>query len=51
MYRLDSRPLKPIHDWVKRYEHMWNERFESLDDVLEDLKEEEKRDAGRRDQA
>jgi DNA-binding transcriptional ArsR family regulator len=27
MYRLNGRPLKPIHDWVKSYEQAWSERF------------------------
>jgi DNA-binding transcriptional ArsR family regulator len=38
LYRLDPRPLKPIHDWVKGYERTWEERFEALDVVLEELK-------------
>ena len=33
--------LKPIHDWVKDYERPWSERFDALDDVLEDLKQKE----------
>jgi hypothetical protein len=37
-YRLEGRPLKSIHDWVKEYERTWEERFEALDDVLEDMK-------------
>ena len=41
IYRLNSRPLRPIHDWLKNYEQLWNERFEALDELLEDLKEEE----------
>ncbi len=39
VYRLDGRALKPIHDWVKDYEQAWSERFEALDDVLVELKE------------
>ncbi len=38
MYRLNGPALKPIHDWVKSYERTWSERFEALDDVLEELK-------------
>jgi DNA-binding transcriptional ArsR family regulator len=38
MYRLNGRALRPIYDWVKQYEDLWNERFDALDDVLEDLK-------------
>ena len=41
LYSLNGRALKPIHDWVKGYEQTWTERFESLDDVLEDLKKED----------
>jgi DNA-binding transcriptional ArsR family regulator len=38
MYRLNSGPLKPIHDWVKTYEQSWSQRFDRLDVVLEELK-------------
>ena len=41
LYRLNGHALKPIHDWVKTYERTWEERFEALDDVLEDLKKEQ----------
>ena len=45
-YRLNGRPLKLIHDWVKDYERSWNERFDALDEVLEELKEKEEGDGG-----
>lgn len=41
LYRLNARALKPIYDWVKDYERFWSERFDVLDDVLEELKKEE----------
>src|SRR5919106_5338292 len=41
LYRLNGQALKPIHDWVKSYERTWTERFDELDVVLEELKEEE----------
>ena len=41
LYRLNGRALKPIHDWVKAYERLWDERFDALDVLLEDLKKEE----------
>ena len=44
LYRLNGHALKPIHDWVKAYERSWSERFERLDDVLEDLKQKEQGD-------
>jgi DNA-binding transcriptional ArsR family regulator len=44
-YRLNGHALKPIHDWVKRYERTWSERFDALDVVLEELKRQEEHDA------
>jgi DNA-binding transcriptional ArsR family regulator len=41
LYRLNGPALKPIHDWIKTYERSWSERFDALDDVLDDLKKEE----------
>ena len=41
LYRVNGQALKPIHDWVKRYEALWAERFDALDDVLDDLKRQE----------
>ena len=41
LYSLNGRALKPIHDWVKTYERTWSERFELLDDVLDEMKETE----------
>lgn len=41
LYRLNGHALKPIHDWVTRYERTWSERFDRLDAVLEELKDEE----------
>ena len=42
MYRLNAGPLKGIHDWLAKYERSWNERFDLMDTVLEDLKNQEK---------
>ena len=41
LYRLNGHALKPIHDWVKEYERTWSERFDRLEQVLEELKQEE----------
>jgi len=49
LYRLNGRALKPIHDWVKRYERSWSERFDQLDVVLEELKQKEEGDDGHDD--
>jgi DNA-binding transcriptional ArsR family regulator len=46
IYRLTGKSHKPIHDWVKNFERSWSERFERLDVVLEELKEQEEGDGG-----
>jgi DNA-binding transcriptional ArsR family regulator len=42
MYSLNGRTLKPIHDWVSTYRQAWEERYEAMDEVLEDLKQQER---------
>jgi len=44
LYRLNGHALKPIHDWVSSYERTWSERFDRLDEVLQELKQEEQGD-------
>jgi hypothetical protein len=44
LYGTGREALKPIHDWVGRYERFWSERFGRLDAVIEDLKRQEHRD-------
>jgi DNA-binding transcriptional ArsR family regulator len=46
LYRVNGHALKPIHEWVKRYERTWSDRFDELDVVLDELKEKEEGDGG-----
>ena len=41
LYRLNAEPLRPIHDWLRKYEQAWAARFDLMDTVLAELKEEE----------
>lgn len=41
LYRLRREALEPVADWVVRIEQLWSERFDALDEVLDDLKREE----------
>jgi DNA-binding transcriptional ArsR family regulator len=43
LYRLNAHALKPLHEWVRRYEELWNERYDRLDDYLAELQHEENR--------
>lgn len=42
LYRIDALALKPVHDWVKEYERLWNERLDRLDSYLYRIQREEK---------
>jgi DNA-binding transcriptional ArsR family regulator len=44
MYKVNGRSLKPIHEWVSNYEQLWNERFEELDTVLDELKDKKRKE-------
>jgi DNA-binding transcriptional ArsR family regulator len=44
LYRVDAEALRPVFDWVSRYQRLWEERFEQLDDVLDEMKKEERGD-------
>lgn len=40
-YSLNGDNLKPIHDWVASFAHLWTERFDRLETYLEDLQRKE----------
>jgi DNA-binding transcriptional ArsR family regulator len=46
LYSVNGRALKPIHEWVNNYERLWSDRFELLDDVLDELKHKEAKGDG-----
>src|SRR5665213_1644705 len=48
LYVLRPEPLREIHDWLDRYRRLWDERFQALDGLLEELKQKEKGHAGRK---
>jgi DNA-binding transcriptional ArsR family regulator len=41
-YRVNGPALKPIHEWVSAFARTWNDRLDRLDDLLAELKQEEK---------
>ena len=48
-YRLRPEPLKQLHEWLDRYRYIWEQRFEALDEVIEELKRKEQSDAADND--
>lgn len=41
MYRLDAEPLRSIADWLRPYERAMSERFDLMDEVVQELKAQE----------
>jgi DNA-binding transcriptional ArsR family regulator len=41
LYKVNAENLKPIFDWVTPFEKLWIERFDRLDQVLEDMKKQD----------
>jgi DNA-binding transcriptional ArsR family regulator len=41
LYSLCPEPLKQLHDWLDTYRHIWEERFEALDEIVKELKQKE----------
>src|SRR2546429_7240848 len=39
LYRLEPAPLRPMHDWLAKYERAWNERLDRMDDYLKELQQ------------
>lgn len=40
LYRLEPERLRPLHDWMAKYEQAWNERLDRMDDYLKELQRE-----------
>src|SRR6476659_2699864 len=41
--RIEARPLAEANGWLERYRRVWEENFQRLDDLLDELKLEEKK--------
>jgi DNA-binding transcriptional ArsR family regulator len=39
LYRLEPTRLRPLHDWLAKYEQAWNERMDRIDDYLKELRQ------------
>jgi len=37
LYRLEPARLRPLHDWVAKYEQAMNDRLDRMDDYLKEL--------------
>jgi DNA-binding transcriptional ArsR family regulator len=40
LYRLEPARLRPLHQWLAKYEQAWNDRLDRMDDYLKELQQE-----------
>jgi len=41
LYRLEPARLRPLHEWLAKYEQAWNDRMDRMDDYLKELQQQE----------
>lgn len=39
LYRLEPARLRPMHEWLGKYERAWNDRLDRVDDYLQELQQ------------
>lgn len=47
--RIGTGRLDEVAAWIQRYQQLWDARFRALDDIVEDLKRQEKIDERKQD--
>ena len=44
LYGIDARGLRPVHEWTGGFERFWNESFDRLDEYVQELEQERRKD-------
>jgi DNA-binding transcriptional ArsR family regulator len=39
VYRVEPARLRPMHDWLAKFEQAWNDRLDRVDDYLKELQQ------------
>jgi DNA-binding transcriptional ArsR family regulator len=39
LYSLEPARLRPLHEWLGKYEQAWNDRLDRMDDYLQELQQ------------
>ncbi len=42
LYRLETARLRPLHEWLAKYEQAWNDRMDRVDAYLKELQQGER---------
>ena len=43
LYSLEPARLRPMHEWLAKYERAWNDRLDRVDDYLKELQQQGER--------
>ena len=43
LYSLEPTRLRPLHEWLAKYEQAWNDRLDRVEDYLQELQNKESR--------
>jgi hypothetical protein len=43
LYRLEPARLRPLHEWLAKYERAWNDRMDRVDAYLKELQQQGER--------
>jgi len=43
LYSLEPTRLRPLHEWLAKYEQTWNDRLDRVDDYLKELQQQGER--------
>ena len=43
LYRLEAARLRPLQEWLVKYERAWNDRMDRMDDYLKELQQQGER--------
>ena len=46
IYQLQPEPFEELDSWLETFRRIWEKRLDSLDEYLQELKEQQKRDEG-----
>jgi DNA-binding transcriptional ArsR family regulator len=41
VYELHAEKLRQVHEWLEQYRRLWEDRFEEMDELIEELKDKE----------
>ena len=48
IYELRAQPLRQLNSWLERYRRIWAERFDELDELIDELAKKERTDGNRK---